>query len=360
MNVPLSKPTITEDMKKRTLEVLESNRFVKGPNVEEFEKEFAKFCGVEHGTAVSNGTTAIYIALKALGIGKDDEVIVPSHSFVASASPILFVGAKPIFVDIGNDFLIDMDDLEKKITEKTKAVLCVHLYGQMCDMKKLMELKEKNKFFLIEDCCQAHGAEFDGKRAGSFGDASCFSFFPSKNITVAGDGGIIVTDNEELDAKLKILRDHGRDYRTKDGKFKSSALSLNFRMSEISAAIGREQLKLIDKFTERRKEIAKMYNEMLTGVVKPIEHEKRKHVYHLYVIRTEKQEELKNFLLENEIEAGIHYPIPIHKQLIFKEFDSELPETDKTVNEILSLPVFPLMTDEEVKFVSEKVNEFTD
>lgn len=357
--IPLSKPVITEEMKKKVQEVFDSGRFIKGPKVKEFEDGFAKYCGgVRYGAAVSSGTAAIYLALRALDVKRGDEVICPSHSFIATAEPILMIGAKPVFADIGADYNLDLDDLEERITERTKAVICVHLYGQMCDMDRLVELTERHGLYLIEDAAQAHGAEYNGKKSGSFGDIACFSFFPSKNMTVAGDGGMTVTNDEELDARVKALRDHGRDYRRKDGKFSSTSLGLNFRMSEISAVVGMVQLKHLDGWIKKRREIASWYNELLDGAVdKPKEFERRKHAYHLYVIRNKERAKLKEFLYSNGIESGIHYPLAIHQQPIFSG-TWNLPRTEKACREILSLPVYPGLKKEEVEFVSEKVNEF--
>jgi dTDP-4-amino-4,6-dideoxygalactose transaminase len=358
MKVPLCIPTITDEMKNAVLNVLDSHRYIKGPKISEFEDKFARYCGVKYGSAVSSGTSAIYLALRALDIGPKDEVIVPSFTFIASATPILFVGAKPVFVDVGHDYLMDMDDLKKKITKKTKAVVCVHLYGQMCDMDRLLELKEKYGFYLIEDACQAHGAEFKGKKSGSFGDIGCFSFFPSKNMTVCGDGGMTVTNDKELKNKIDMLRDHGRDYSTEEGKFKSTILGFNFRMSEISAAIGIEQLKHLDGWIKKRREIAKTYDNLITDkVVKPFENKNRKHVYHVYAIRSKKRDELRKFLSKNDIETGIHYPLAIHQQPIFSG-RWNLPLTEKFCKEILSIPIFPSMKKEQIEFVAEKINEF--
>jgi perosamine synthetase len=355
--IQLSVPTITEKMKNKVLDVLNSGRFIKGNNVAAFEEIFSRYCGVKYGVSVSSGTAAIFLALKALGVGEGDEIIVPSHTFIASATPILMVGAKPVFVDIGDDFLMDMSDVENKVTSRTKAVVCVHLYGQICDMTRLAQLKEKFGFSIVEDCCQAHGAVYKGKKAGSFGDIACFSFFPSKNMTVAGDGGMAVTSDENLYNTMKMLRDHGRDYSTKEGKYISTVLGYNFRMSEISAALGLCQLELLDEWSERRREIASLYNEVVTDeVIKPMVGKNRKHVYHLYVIRTKKREELGNFLHKNGIETGIHYPIPVHKQPIFEA--CHLPVTEKICEEILSIPIYPLLNDEQVIQVCNKINEF--
>ncbi len=355
--IQLSIPTITEKMKEKVMEVLDSARFIKGPNIAAFEEEFSYYCGVKYGVSANSGTSAIFLALKALGIKEGDEVIVPSHTFIASATPILMVGAKPVFVDIGEDFLMDMSDVENKVTSRTKAVVCVHLYGQICDMTRVARLKEKFGFSIIEDCCQAHGAEYKGKKAGSFGDVACFSFFPSKNMTVAGDGGMAITSDKNLYNIMKMLRDHGRDYSTKEGKYISTTLGYNFRMSEISAALGLCQLELLNEWSERRRDIASQYNETLTDEVrKPILGENRKHVYHLYVIRTRKREELGNFLHKNGIETGIHYPIPVHKQPIFEY--CRLPVTEKICDEILSIPLYPLLKNEQIIQVCNKINEF--
>ncbi len=358
MKVPLSAPTVTEEMKQSVLKVLDSGRFVKGPMVEEFESQFSSYCGTRYGIGVNSGTSALYIAIKALGIKQGDEVLLPSHTFVATATPVLLAGGKPVFVDIGDDYLMDMEDLERKITDKTKAIICVHLYGQMCDMKRLNEIKKKHDLYLIEDACQAHGAEYEGRRAGSFGDISCFSFFPSKNITVCGDGGMAVTGSSDYEGVMRSIRDQGRDYRTAEGKFTSTILGLNFRMSEISGAIGTEQLKLVDSWIEKRRKIAETYDRLLSSdLIKPIVNEKCKHVYHLYVVRSKKRDDLKKFLAEKGIETGIHYPLPIHSQPLFQG-NWDLPNTDRITGEILSLPIFPTMKKEQVKFVCEKINEF--
>lgn len=359
MKIPLCRPTLTDEMKKVALEVLESRRYIKGPRAKDLERSFADYCGVKYATTVSNGSVALLVALKALDVGNDDEVIVPSHTFISTATSIVLAGAKPVFAEIDDSFNMNMDKLEEKITDKTKAVIPVHLYGQMCDMDKLIELKKKHGFFIIEDSCQAHGAEYRGKKSGSFGDINCFSFFPSKNMTVCGDGGIVVTDDENLDKKTKMFRDHGRDYTNKTGKYLHETLGFNFRLSEISGAIGKIQLEHLDGWIERRRKIAKLYDELLTDkVMKPVELKDRKHVYYLYVIRTEKRDELKEFLKNEEIESGIHYPIPLHKQPIFMPNNISLPKTELICSQILSLPMFPQLNDEEIKHICEKINSF--
>jgi len=324
--IPLSRPTITEEMKKKVLEVLDSGRLVKGPKVSEFEDKFARYCGVKHAIAVSSGSAAVYLALQALGVGNGDEVICTAHTFIASASPILLLGAKPVFVDVGHDYNIDMDDLEKKVSTSTKAVIVVHIYGQMCDMDRLLELKEKHGFYLVEDACHAHGAEYDGKKSGSFGDVSCFSFFPSKLMTVAGEGGMVVTDEDEVQVGLKALRDHGRDPRKEEARYVSDLLGSNFRMSP-------------------------------EEIVKPVEYPKRKSAYYLYVIRTDKRDELGRFLWQSQIETAVHYPVPMHKQPVFS-MELQLPRTEEICQQILSLPMYPGLEDEEIRYICQRVSDF--
>ena len=361
MNIPLSKAFINERMKKHVIKVLESGRYVKGPEVKKFEEEFAKYCKVKYGTAVSNGTMAIYIALRALGIKKGDEVIVPGNSFIASATPILLVGAKPVFADVDETYTIDPKDLENKITSRTKAVIAVHLYGQPCDMDRIMRLKKKYKFYLIEDCAQAHGAEYKGKKVGSFGEIGCFSFYPSKNMTVAGDGGMCITSNKKLDRAMKMLRDHGRDFSKPEGKYTHEILGFNFRMSEISATVGREQLKLLNRFIEKRRKIAKKYDKGLTSkITKPFVAKGRKHVYHLYVIRTEEanRDRLIEYLKKNGIAPDVHYRLPIHLQPIFKEYKTKLKNVEKFSKQIISLPIYPLLKNKEQQYIIKKINRF--
>ena len=363
--IQLSKPIITEEMKQRVMGVLNSGRFIKGQQVKNFETEFANYCNVNHGIAVSSGTAAIYLALRALDIKQGDEVILPSHTFIATAEPILMVGAKPVFVDIGDDYNLNIEDVERKLTSKTKAIICVHLYGQMCNMDALQKFISINykyfnhKIYLIEDAAQAHGAEFKNKKAGSFGDVACFSFFPSKNLTVAGDGGMVVTNDDKLDTKLRALRDHGRDYSTREGKYLSTMLGFSFRMCEISAVIGSEQLKHLDNWNEKRRKLAMLYDKLLadSSVETPIVDGNRKHVFHQYVIRSKQRDELKDYLYKSGIETGIHYRIPVHLQTIF-DGETVLPRTERVCAEIFSLPMYPLLSEKDVEFVCSKIIEF--
>jgi perosamine synthetase len=351
VNIPLSRPMVDEEMKNQVLAVLDSRRFVAGPRVEKFEDDFSNYCGVTHATAVSSGTAAIYLALKALDIRPGDKVACPSLSFIATATPILHLGAEPVFVDVGDDYNMDMADLARKLTPEIKCVIVVHLYGQIADMEKLLELKKKHGFFLIEDACQAHGAEYIGKKSGSFGDIACFSFYPSKNMTVAGDGGMVLTKEKELDIRLKAFRNHGIIPGPGTNKYLSNSLGFNFRMSEISAAIGIVQLRKLDQWIDARRRVAGQYHQYLPKeLILPWEQPGRKHAFHLYVIRNPNRDKLRNNLLDDGIETGIHYPIPIHRQPPFSMI-AYLPNTDRFCQQVLSLPMFPELSFDEVRYI---------
>lgn len=354
MKIDFSKMYVDDDIRSSVIEVLNSGRYVKGEKLRSFEKEFAKFCGTKHSIGVSSGTSAILLALMALGIKKGDEVIVPAHTFVATASPILFLGGTPVFADIDeNTYTIDPSDIERKITKSTKAIIPVHLYGHPCDMDPINEIAQEKDLAVIEDACQAHGAAYKGKKAGSIGDIGCFSFFPSKNMTVLGEGGIVSTNNDELAKKISMLRDHGR----KD-KYLHEILGLNLRMDEIHAAIGRESLKHISEWNKKRREVAAQYNRSLDGLdlVIPTEKSWAEHVYHLYVIRVKERDKLAAYLNEKGVSTGVHYPVPLHKQPCMLA-DVHLPVTERCVEEILSLPMHPQLSREEVEYVCNNIGE---
>ncbi len=360
MKVNLTEMFVNEEIKRAVMEVLESKRYVKGPQAKEFEKEFAEFCNVKYGIATNSGTSALHIALIALGIKRGDEVILPSHTFIATASPVVHIGAKPVFAEIDEEtYTIDAEDVRKKITDKTKAIIPVHLYGHPCDMDAIKEIAEEHDIRILEDACQAHGAEYKGKKIGSIGDMACFSFFPSKNMTVAGDGGIIVTDNEEYAVKAKALVDQGR---LPGRKYEHDFAGFNYRMSEILAVIGRIQLKYLPEWIEKRREVAKTYNELLgdTELILPQEKDWAKHVYHLYVIRSKERDELHKFLREREVGAGIHYPVPVHLQPAMRgiSHNIRLPITEKISREVISLPIYPQMEKEKIEYVVQCIKEF--
>ncbi len=361
-NIYTSKVFINEEMHHAMKEVLESGTFIFGKKTKEFEQRFAELVGVKHAIAISNGTTAIEVVLLSLGIGKDDEVIVPSHTAFPTIEPILRVGAKPIFVDIDEKYYtIDPKLVEAAITPKTKAIIPVHLYGQAADLAPLKELCQTHNIFLIEDCCQAHHALYHGQPVGSFGIAGCFSFYPSKNITVCGEGGMIVTNDSEVERKCRILLHHGQD-----GTYNHVLLGNNYRLSELHCALGLEQLKQVEYFTRRRREIAALYTQNLqnvSGILSlPEEASYARHVYHLYVIRVPatQRSRIMEELKKEGIFCGIHYPIACHQQKallnLFPE-QSSLPITEKIIHEILTLPIYPLLKDEEVLMICEKLKK---
>jgi len=355
MKISLSKMYVDEEIHQAVAQVLESGRYIKGQNLERFEQEFANFCTTKYAIGVSSGTSAILLSLMALGVGSGDEVIVPSHTFIATASPAKLLGATLAYADIDPEsYTIDSTDVARKITPKTKAIIPVHLYGHPCDMDSLDSLAKEHHLYIIEDACQAHGATYKGRRTGSLGDIACFSFYPAKNMTVLGDGGMITTNNDGLAKKLRMLRDHGRTQ-----KYLHELLGLNCRLSEIHAAIGREQLKHLSQWNDRRHQIAAHYNSLLNydGITIPVEKDWARHVYHMYVIRIKSRDKLALYLKEKGIETGIHYPIPLHHQPCLRA-DVRLPITEKYVDEILSLPMHPQLTEPEVEYVASQIGKF--
>jgi len=359
MMIPFGKPIVTESQKEAALKVLSSTSFILGENVQKFEEEFTTYCGAKYGIGVSSGTEALYLALLAAGIKRGDEVITVPNTFIATSNAIIHADAIPVFVEIDPiTYTMNAAELKEKISDKTRAIIPVHLYGHPVDMDPIVELAEQHDLIIIEDACQAHGGKYKGKPTGSLGDIACFSFYPSKNMTVCGDGGMVVTDNEEFTEKIQMLRSHGQRI-----KNRHDLIGFTARLSEISAAIGREQLKELDNWNRKRRENATLYNELLEErVITPIEKEWAYHVYHLYVIQTEKRDELIDFLTKNEIGVGIHYPIPIHLQPAYTElFHFSLgmyPISEKIAKNILSLPVHPALSQEDVHFVAEKINDF--
>ncbi len=354
MKIPLSKIDIPKDTFDVINSVLTEGKFILGDKTEEFEEKFAKFCDSKHAACVSSGTAALFLSLQALGISKGDEVIIPSLSFVATATPILMHNAIPRFAEVNKkNYTIDPKEIEKQITKKTKGIIPVHLYGHSANMDEILEIAKENSLFVLEDSAQAHGARYKGKMIGSIGDASCFSFYPSKNLTVCGDGGIVVSNNEEIIKKIKVLRDHGREE-----KYKHKTLGYNLRFNEIQAAIGLEQLKNLDKYNNARRKVAKLYNEMITKLVtKPFEERWATHVYHMYTIRSKLRDKLKKFLESREIGTGIHYPIPIHKQPLINS-KQRLDITEEICSTTLSLPMFPSLSTKEQDYVIKTVNQF--
>lgn len=339
--------------------VIKKSDFVLGPTVEKFEHEFANFCRAKYCIGLDSGVSALELGMRAIGIGEDDEVITPAHSFIASSSSISFTGAKPVWVDIDPDtFNINTNEIESKITKRTKAIMPVHLYGQPADMKKILAIAKKYKLFVIEDACQAHGAEYNGKRVGNFGEFAAFSFYPGKNLGAFGNAGAVTTNNKSLAEKIKIMRNYGQKE-----KYNHVFLAWNRRLDALQAAILSAKLKYLEDWNEKRKKAALYYNECLSGLPLTIPKvEKRSsHVFHLYIIRTKKRDLLFKFLKSNDIEAGIHYPIPIHLQKAYKFMNAkkgDLPQTELAANEVLSLPIFPEIKRSQIEFISNKVRTF--
>ena len=339
--------------------VLDGMQLFLGENVQQLEKEFAQFCDAAHGIGVSDGTSALHIILRAMDIGPGDEVITVSHTFIATGEAIVLAGAKPVFVDIDpSTYLMDVSQVEEKITPRTKAILPVHLYGQTADMDPLLKIASKHGLRVIEDSCQAHGAEYKGRKAGTLGDAAAFSFYYSKNLGAYGEGGFISTNNSELAAKIRMLRDHGSGIR-----YHHDLIGLNARLDEIQAVVLRAKLPYLAEANKKRREYARLYNELLKGtpVITPSELPDNSPVYHLYVIRTPKRDELQAWLKRQEIFSGIHYPIPVHlqKAMDFLGYrQGDFPATEQAASQILSLPMYAELDGSEINHVAEAVQAF--
>jgi len=352
--------SIKEEVDSAIKEVLQKSSFVLGPEVENFEKEFAAFCGTRFSFGVASGTDALALSLRALDIGDGDEVILPANTFIATAFAVSYCGAKPVFVDVdAKSFNIDPQKIKEKITTKTKAIIVVHLFGQLAEMEKIMQIARENNLKVIEDACQAHGAIFNGKKAGSFGDFGCFSFYPTKNLGCYGDGGAIVTNDKDLAEKIKSLRNYGQSE-----KYVHEIIGYNSRLDEIQAAVLRQKLKYLHNWNERRRILAKKYLIGLSGIegiILPEIKNLESHVFHLFVAKTKKRAELMTFLKSLEIGCLIHYPRPIHLQKAYEKLGyhpGDFPVTENLCEEIVSLPMFPEIKDEEIDFVIEKVKEF--
>jgi len=340
-------------------EVLDSTQFILGKKVAEFEQKAAEYLGVKYAVGVANGTDALQIAMMALNIGKDDEVITTPFTFVATTETIVMLGAKPVYVDIDPmTYNINPAKIEEKITNKTKAILPVHLYGNPAEMDEILEIAKKYNLYVIEDAAQGFGAEYKGKKVCSFGDVACISFFPSKNLGCYGDGGMVVTNNEEIHSRVRMIASHGSKVR-----YVHEVLGMNSRLDAIQAAILNVKIKYIDEWNHKRNEFAKMYSEKLADVQQvktPTYSEYVKHIFHQYTIRVEKRDELQKFLSSKNIPTAIHYPIPLHLQPAFRGFASEgsLPEAENAAKQVLSLPMHPDLLPEEIDYITNSIREF--
>lgn len=381
--------TIKEESDKAVLEVLNNAQYIMGENVKSFEKEFSEFLGVKNSISVGNGTDALIIALRALGIGHGDEVITTSYTFFATAEAISYVGATPVFVDVDIDtYNIDTKLIEEKINSKTKAIIAVHIFGNPCNMDEINKIAKKHSLFVIEDAAQAVASEFKGKQIGSLSDLACFSFFPTKNLGCAGDGGMIVTNNDELATIVKALRVHGsgenglRAYNILNNideeveedkstdntvynplKYYNYIIGQNSRLDELQAALLRIKLRKLDEWTNNRIKNAKLYSEGLkdTDLVTPVTEKDGKHVYHLYILQSERREELCNFLKTKGIAIGIYYPVPMHLQKVFKPLgykEGDCPNAEYLSKRTFALPMFPELEAEEINYIINAVKEF--
>ena len=333
--------------------------YIEGEEDEKFENAFAKYCNSKYCVGVGNGLDALMLALKALGIKENDEVIVPSNTYIATALAVTYVGARPVFVEPNiNTFNIEPTKIEKAITNKTKAIMPVHLYGQPCDMDPIMDIAKRHNLYVIEDCAQAHGATYKGKVVGSFGDAAGFSFYPGKNLGALGDAGATVTNNKELSDKIRALGNYGSDY-----KYHHIYQGNNSRLDEIQAAFLTAKLAHLPRMNEERRRIANMYLEGINNpeVILPYVPEYAVPVWHIFGIRCNRRDELEKFLNDAGIGTNKHYPIPMHLQECYKDLgfkEGDFPIAEEISATELSIPMYYGMTDEEVKYVIDKVNEF--
>lgn len=354
--IPIAKPILGEEEKKAVSEVIDSGIIASGPKTKEFEEQFAKYVGTKYALATTSGTTALHLGLLSLGVKKGDEVIIPSFSFIASVNAILFCDAIPKFCDVDKQtFNIDVKQLEKLITPKTKAIMPVHLYGMAAEMKQIEEIAEKHNVSIIGDACQAHGASLHGKMVGSFRDLECFSFYPTKNMTTS-EGGMVTTNDAELFEIADSIRNHGRE-KTKWG-YEHGRVGYNYRTTDIASAIGLAQLKKLPGFLKKRRTNAKFYNQHLNSVEIPYVINGADHAYHQYTVKYENRDVLIQRLKKNEIGFGIYYPKPLHHYPHLEKYaHADLKISEKLANISLSLPVHPALTDNDLKKVVAVVNE---
>jgi|SRR5882724_10802195 len=356
MPIPLSRPPLDDEIKAAVLAAIDSRQYILGPECKAFEEEFARYTGSRHAVLSSSATAALWMALKAFGVKSDDEVLVPSHTAFPTVEAVCFAGCVPIFVDVDDSYTVDLADAAAKITPRTVGFVPVHLYGHPADLSSIQQLCAERSLWLLEDCAQAHGAAWQGRKVGTFGRAGAFSFYPSKNLTVMGDGGLLATDDGDVAARCRRLRDHGRL-----NKDVHAEVGFNLRFNDIQAAVGRVLLRRLNAMNDRRRSLAERYRAGLSGLplVLPGERIGARHVYHLYVVRTPERDALATFLKTRGIATGIHYPVPSHKQPAVERFDPPaLPCTERIVGEILTLPISADHTAAEVDEVVAAVREF--
>jgi len=359
VNYPLQYKIIKKEIDKAIKSILKRGDLILRKDVEDFEKNLAKFLGVKYTIGLNSGTDALFLSLKAAGIGKGDEVITVSHTFVASIAVISQAGATPILVDVGGDYLMDIDRIEKAISKKTKAIIPVHLNGRTCDMEKIIKIARKHKLIVIEDAAQALGAKFKNKMAGTFGLTGCFSFYPAKVLGCLGDGGAVVTNDENIAEKIRLFRNHGQKTKTEIVCF-----GFNSRLDNLQAAILSVKLKYLPRWIERRRKIAKIYNEGLSNIPEvkvppsPDSDSRYFDIYQNYVLKAPKRDELFAFLKEKGVETLIKDSIPTHWQKGLNLSKFHLPNSEKLAKEVISLPMYPELTNEQINYVINCVREF--
>jgi dTDP-4-amino-4,6-dideoxygalactose transaminase len=367
MNIPFvdlkaQYASIQDELVPKLVEVLGSTSFITGKAAQEFEVAFAQYCGVRHAIGVANGTDAITLALKSLGIGSGDEVITAANTFIATAEAIVHAGARPVFVD--NDpqiYTIDAEQIEAAITSRTKAIIPVHLYGQPADMDPIREMAQKHGLYVVEDAAQAHGAEYKGHKAGSMGHVACFSFYPAKNLGAYGDAGAVATNDDLIALTVRKLRDHGGI-----AKYEHDLVGYNSRLDTLQAAVLLVKLKYLDQWNQMRQSNAQIYHQLLSkipGIATPRVLEGLAHIYHLYVIRLEQgnRDELRQYLQDRGIQTGIHYPKPVHLTNAFAHLDyreGDFPVAEDGAKKVLSLPMYPELTREQIEYVAHEMERF--
>ncbi|MEQ8155089.1 MAG: DegT/DnrJ/EryC1/StrS family aminotransferase [Clostridiaceae bacterium] len=394
MNIPLidlkaQYNSLSKELNEAAIDVLSSANYIMGKNVIEFEKEFSNYIGTKHSISVGNGTDALVIALKSMGIGEGDEVITSTFTFFASAESISAVGATPVFVDVKKDtFNIDPEKIEEKITSKTKAIIPVHIFGQCADMDEINLIAKKHNLYVLEDACQAIGGEYKGRKVGTLGDMACFSFFPTKNLGCAGDGGMIVTNNDKLATIATALRTHGsgengqkaynllnnieEEVKTAQDandtvynplKYYNYLIGYNSRLDAIQAAILRIKLREIDNWNNKRREIVEKYNDSFRGlnVVTPAAQKDIRHVYHMYILQSEERGRVLEELKKKGIATGVYYPVPLHLQKVYRNLgykEGDLPVAEYLSHRTFAIPVYPELSDDQVNYIIDAVKAF--
>ena len=359
--IPPANPVFNKEMEDAAINALRNERFILGESVERFEEEFAKYIGTDYAVSVSSGTNALHLSLLAEDLTVGGEVITVASSYIATANSILHANGTPVFCDINDEYLIDVNQIKDKISKRTKGIMPVHLYGNPADMDEICEIAGKNDLFVIEDCAQSHGALYKGKMTGVFSDMGCFSFYSTKNMTVCGDGGMVTTNNEKFAEKIKLLRNHGQY-----PKDVHTLVGYTARLNTVNAAIGRVQLKHLPKWIEQRRNIAKKYNKLLSDVeeiiLPPGDTDIKKPSYHLYEIKTKKRDELIKYLKDKGIICLIHYPTPIPYQPIYKKLfgfrEGGFPKSEELSKQAMDLPMYPELKVDQIRYISEKIHEF--